>query len=332
MGVQENSQQTNPKLAPNQTLMLFTKAKPSTSFVTQILRTFTPTRIPYERNIYNSAWIESDDLPEKSDTLLESLNETLTHFQTKQIKGVWVQIKADKAHLIPHFLKNNFVYHHTEGDDLTMTKWLSNETQNSLPSFCTHYCGVGGLVVDTDTQEVLLIKEKAGHWTNRWKIPGGHVNRGETLNDAMVREVWEETGVNAEFVGLIGIKENTNYKFDSSDLYLVGLMKNLDREIKMCPTEVSECEWRSIDSCIEEFQQNSLMYQMIRNSLNFIKGGLNGNEPLDLVVDGKNTVSLSTNDLLLMDMQEGFVKIHDKKVPQNYYVPQLFDKLYGKKK
>ena len=60
------------------------------------------------------------------------------------------------------------------------------------------------------------------------------------------REIWEETGVNAEFVGLIGIKENTDYKFGSSDLYLVGLMKNLDRKITKCPSEISECEWQSI--------------------------------------------------------------------------------------
>ena len=79
------------------------------------------------------------------------------------------------------------MYHHTDGDLLTMTKWLSEETKNSLPPFCTHYVGVGGIVLDTDAKEVLLVQEKTGHWTKNWKIPGGHVNQGETLKDAMVR-------------------------------------------------------------------------------------------------------------------------------------------------
>lgn len=47
-----------------------------------------------------------------------------------------------------------------------------------------------------------------------WKIPGGMVDPNESLQDAVKREVFEETGVEAEMVGLLGVKEALNYSFN----------------------------------------------------------------------------------------------------------------------
>jgi 8-oxo-dGTP pyrophosphatase MutT (NUDIX family) len=34
-----------------------------------------------------------------------------------------------------------------------------------------------------------------------WLAPGGHVDPGEDLNEAALREVWEEVGINVELIG-----------------------------------------------------------------------------------------------------------------------------------
>ena len=50
---------------------------------------------------------------------------------------------------------------------------------------------------------VLLMKRgpKAGNEVGAWMIPGGTVEFGETLRDAIMREVKEETGVEIEIDG-----------------------------------------------------------------------------------------------------------------------------------
>jgi ADP-ribose pyrophosphatase YjhB (NUDIX family) len=46
---------------------------------------------------------------------------------------------------------------------------------------------------------------------NYWSIPGGGVKPGESLKQATGREVWEETGVDCEVTGLVGIYADPNH-------------------------------------------------------------------------------------------------------------------------
>ena len=38
-----------------------------------------------------------------------------------------------------------------------------------------------------------------------WSIPGGYVDRGEVVEEAAVREVWEETGLKVEIQRMVGL-------------------------------------------------------------------------------------------------------------------------------
>jgi ADP-ribose pyrophosphatase len=53
--------------------------------------------------------------------------------------------------------------------------------------------GVGGVVVHEG--RVLLIQRGKEPMRGRWVVPGGTVELGESLQDAVVREVLEETGI-----------------------------------------------------------------------------------------------------------------------------------------
>ncbi len=56
--------------------------------------------------------------------------------------------------------------------------------------------GVGGVVVLGG--RVLLIRRRFEPLAGRWSIPGGAVEAGETLAEALAREMKEETGLDVE--------------------------------------------------------------------------------------------------------------------------------------
>jgi 8-oxo-dGTP diphosphatase len=55
--------------------------------------------------------------------------------------------------------------------------------------------------------EVLLIKRAKGTLAGFWSLPGGHIEPGETARAAALREVREETSVEADLVGLVDVHE-----------------------------------------------------------------------------------------------------------------------------
>lgn len=61
--------------------------------------------------------------------------------------------------------------------------------------------GVGGVVVHES--RVLLVQRGTEPLKGRWTIPGGLVDVGESLREAVIREVKEETGLDVEPVELI---------------------------------------------------------------------------------------------------------------------------------
>ncbi|MGB9700112.1 MAG: NUDIX hydrolase [Thermodesulfobacteriota bacterium] len=65
--------------------------------------------------------------------------------------------------------------------------------------------GVGGVIFQDD--QVLLIKRGKEPALGQWSIPGGVVGVGETLKEAVVREVREETHLEVEVLNLVKVIE-----------------------------------------------------------------------------------------------------------------------------
>ena len=56
--------------------------------------------------------------------------------------------------------------------------------------------GVGAVIVQDG--EVLIVKRKYDPLAGQWSLPGGGVELGETLEESIVREMFEETGLRIE--------------------------------------------------------------------------------------------------------------------------------------
>lgn len=63
-----------------------------------------------------------------------------------------------------------------------------------------------GAVIFNPERKILLCKSHK--WNNQYVIPGGHIELGEKMEEALKREILEETGLNIYDIKLISLKES----------------------------------------------------------------------------------------------------------------------------
>lgn len=92
------------------------------------------------------------------------------------------------------------------GDPAVAARWYTDE-----PGTITSKVGVSVAAFDRDGR-LLLIQRRDNE---RWAMPGGIVEYGETLAGAATREVREESGVEVRITALLGVYEARRHGFQT---------------------------------------------------------------------------------------------------------------------
>jgi len=96
-------------------------------------------------------------------------------------------------------------------------------------------------IIEFPNNKILLVKRKTVVFKGYWALPGGRVDAGETVEQAVVREVKEETGLDVKIVRKIGeyhesgVQDGIEYDYYPA-CFLVkpikGIIRRQEAEIK----------------------------------------------------------------------------------------------------
>lgn len=98
--------------------------------------------------------------------------------------------------------------------------------------------------------KILLIKRSTPPFVGYWALPGGRVDPGETVEQTIVREVKEETGLDITVVSKIGEYHEQGVQGGFEYDYCPGcfLVKVVGGEIKKQESEIEEIKLFSLNA------------------------------------------------------------------------------------
>ena len=119
-----------------------------------------------------------------------------------------------------------------------------------------------GLIIDEAKKEVLLIRRTDSMWGDAWSIPGGHIEYGETVEEALLRELKEELGIEAVKTEFLGYEEfwpstKPNTQFISFNFAVIA-----KKDFKPNP-EIKEAKWfpiSKLDNIKHKIPEEGMVY------------------------------------------------------------------------
>lgn len=103
------------------------------------------------------------------------------------------------------------------------------------------------LLFDEHEQNVLMVKNK-GTGSSYYTLPGGAVEQGETLKQAAVREVKEETGLDVQVDDVFTVGEAFFEERGHHAIFFTFVGKIIGGEINISfPEEIEEVTWMALE-------------------------------------------------------------------------------------
>lgn len=79
---------------------------------------------------------------------------------------------------------------------------------------------VGALILNGNEEIFLMQSPK---WDNRWLVPGGKIEKGDTMKETVRKEVKEETGLEVEEIEFMEAKDGGNPEDFNRDTHFIFL-------------------------------------------------------------------------------------------------------------
>lgn len=108
--------------------------------------------------------------------------------------------------------------------------------------------GVGCIILDKNNKMLCIQRSD----NKLWSSPGGTVDPGETIVDAVIREIKEETGLNIENPTYLGMNYTYTLKNEKTVVWnsYCFICETYSGDVKIQPDEVSDVKWLGLYECL----------------------------------------------------------------------------------
>ena len=110
---------------------------------------------------------------------------------------------------------------------------------------------VAALIFDAQNRAIITQRPEGAHLAGLWEFPGGRIEKNETPEQALIREIKEEIGLNIT-VGQLYLQKTFEYD-----------IKNIDIAFYMCqqadlnqqPKNIEVADWRFVElSALKDYE------------------------------------------------------------------------------
>ncbi len=130
--------------------------------------------------------------------------------------------------------------------------------------------GVGAFIEKNGS--VLLVKREHEPGKGKWSLPGGLVNLGEKIRDAIKREVEEEVGLKVDVVNIVDVFDSIEYDDKGRVRFhyvIIGFMvKAIGGEVRGSE-EASQVKWFNVEE-LKNLEMTSTTRKLLKE-VNFLK-------------------------------------------------------------
>ena len=108
---------------------------------------------------------------------------------------------------------------------------------------------VDGIIIKDD--KIILIKRKYEPYKNSCALPGGYIEYNEKAEDAIIREIFEETGIKTKINKLIGVYSDPKRDPRGHTISIIYELKIINGKIKS-GDDASEVDFFKFDNIPEK--------------------------------------------------------------------------------
>lgn len=131
--------------------------------------------------------------------------------------------------------------------------------------------GVGAIIVCNG--KILLEKRKSEPERGKWSVPGGLVELGESTEQAVIREVEEETGIVVENPKLVDVVDNIIFDEDGKIEYhfvIVDYFVRLKSGELKAADDAEELRWVALDDA-EKYNITKTLRDFLQGNMEKLK-------------------------------------------------------------